>query len=248
MESLLEALRKARTLVFDYDGTIAPVVVSREESRVLPGVEEALRRLREAKKIVIATTKDPDFTLPRTSFAHAWVCSNGFAVITEDLVFMPRKALENLDALAEVLGRARDLSSGLEGVVVEPKKALCYTVGFCLDWRPRGKMPGELVEEVVGMARSRRLHVIRYQGRPFIDVFAAAIDKAWGLGKLLELGFIERPVAYFGDSENDYPGFRLADVSVFVLNEESRHSRVAMDVDYVVEQEELAGILSSITC
>ncbi len=242
---LARSLASAKTLAFDYDGTLAPPNVTREESRVIPELREALEKLRDRFTIAIITTKDCCFAIERTPFAHVWACSNGFEIRFQGVSIFPTEVFDNprRSALEKLLSKALELGQRY-GIFIEIKRVGCTYVGFCIDWRGKLREPPAEVRDIVSEARELGLSVIEYPGRPFVDVFLTRIDKSWALRKMLELRIVERPIAYFGDSENDIPAFRIADISVQVVHEENRE--LDFGARYRVTHSELAEVLRSL--
>ncbi len=81
---------KIEGLFLDYDGTISPINVPREQSGVLPQIESALNQIRQLVPVGVITTKDLAFILPKTPFAHAWATVAGLEMkIGENIVKAP---------------------------------------------------------------------------------------------------------------------------------------------------------------
>jgi len=240
---LILSLASARTLVFDYDGTLAPINVPREKSRVFPELITTLSSLAKRYTIVVATTKDCSFVMKRTPFAHLWICNNGFEIRLGDIVMLPVKLFEDITgrkALRELIEKVYELGKEYD-LHIEVKQVGDLVIGFCIDWRNKYTEIPRIVMDLVAEAKRRHLNVIEYPGRPFVDIFMLNIDKGWALKKLIELNLIKRPLAYFGDSENDIPAFRVADISVFVLHDENRDLNI--ETKYRIEQRELSAVL-----
>ena len=75
---------KVSTLFMDYDGTIAPSGVSREESRVPLPLFSLLERISTKIPVAIVTSKDLRFVKPRTTFAWAWATALGLELRLRD--------------------------------------------------------------------------------------------------------------------------------------------------------------------
>ena len=243
---LLNSLLNAKTLAFDYDGTLAPVSVNRSKSHVIPEVAEVLSRLRRYYKIIIVTTKDCQFIIRRTPFAHMWVCSNGFEVRfhDDDLSIIPSKILSiDMQRFEKILDKALSIAKKYN-LTIELKNVGIIKVGFCIDWRKKMVKPPKDIIELLDEARTSGLSVIEYPNRPFIDIFLTFINKGWAIEKLLKLNIIERPLAYFGDSENDLPAFKLSDISIQVVHEENKS--IELKTMYRVDQKDLASILKQL--
>lgn len=242
IKRLVDALATAKTLVFDHDGTLAPIDVPRDHAQVPQDVLEALNRLREFYRLGIASAKSCRFLEERIPFAHFFICYNGLLTLYNNMVLMPREALASYkrESLKVVLKKAYSLAKKYK-LYVEVKELDGVVVGFCLDWRRRLVEPPKELQDLVDFAKSMNLRVVEYPGRPFIDVFLADVDKAWAITRLIELKLVERPLAYFGDSENDVPAFNVADLSIQVLHEENRW--LNLGADYVIEQKDLTPLL-----
>ncbi len=236
LENLVEKLRNAKTLIFDYDGTIAPLNVPRSESKVYPEIYDALSRLSHRYMIAIATTKDCNFVIRRTPFATLWICSNGFEIRYKDLSIVHSSVLDRYEDFLMFLQLVYRIASDLD---IEIKYVGRVPVGVCVDWRWRGKP--EDARKVVEISKSYGFHVVEYPGRPFVDIFVYSIDKGWALTKCLELGIIRRPIVYFGDSENDVPAFRIADVSIQLVHDENKD--LDLGAQYRIEREVLFKLL-----
>jgi len=240
---LIQYLASARTLAFDYDGTLAPINVPREKSRVLPELATALSKLARKYTIAVVTTKECSFVMERTPFAHLWICSNGFEIRIGDSVVLPAKLLEDIvsrEALRELISKAYELSK-VYNLHIEVKRVGDLVIGFCIDWRSRYTEVPKIVLDLVAEARKRHLNVIEYPGRPYVDIFMLNVDKGWALKKLIEFNLIKRPLAYFGDSENDIPAFKVADIPVLVLHDENKGLNI--ETKYRIEQRELSAVL-----
>ncbi len=243
----LELLTEVRTYVFDYDGTLAPMNVDRSASYIPQPLREVLEELAKVRKVVIATTKDCSFILPRTPFAHAWVCSNGFEIRVKgsSYVLVPTNLFEKQqNFVEEVVEPAKKLCNEL-GIFLEIKRVGNLVAGICIDWRGRYPSMPEEVRKFVDVIEGR-YPVIRYVERPFVDIYIDRVDKGTALDQLLRLGLIERPIAYFGDSENDVPGYQRADVRIFVVHEDNEGLDLGIENLIRVKREELANVLRKV--
>ncbi len=244
----------SKTLVFDYDGVLAPIGVRREESRIYPEVEGKLRELTRRYVVVIASTKDCSFLKSRVGFAHILVCSNGFEVKIGVLSTIPKMpSAKKLEFFYKMISEARELakSHGMEvevkKVVVEP---LDIPVGLCIDWRRSSlstKEALDVIAPIVKEAAEEGLSIVRYPNQPYIDIFIEDVNKGQAIKSLLSVGAISRPITYFGDSENDLPAFKVADVGVLIRHEENEELNVSGVYELTREEFfELVNILSRV--
>lgn len=91
------------------------------------------------------------------------------------------------------------------------------------------------------------LYVQTYSDHPFLDVYAVKYDK----GKMVEsivqsLNLRDKAkILYLGDSENDNPAFRKADLSIGIQSDS--RIRTKLDSDYVIEFNELRPFLQKLS-
>ena len=221
-------------IFFDFDGTLSPLNVRREDARVRDDVAEVLKELVNHYVVAIVSSKDCYFLRNRTPYISNYVCINGLEILTNEYVVNDSTVLK--EDLIKALEDIYSLARRLENVYVEGKRSLLGPLlGISIDWGGFEGVPKGL-EEVVEAATSRGLKVINYRYNPFVDIYISKKDKGDGvkvLKSLLNLG----KLIYVGDGENDIPAFKLADVSVLVRH--SLNQEFKVDVDFEVRFEEL---------
>jgi len=198
-------------LFTDLDGTLIPPELVRSRAEVPPPLDAALRRLAELVPVAVVTTKDCGFAARAVPYAAAYACINGIEVRAERYVAVARGL--NTAAVEEVYR----VASGLEAYVEAKRTWHGELAGVTVDWRGRDTPPRGL-EEVLQLAQRLGLKILLYSRHPFVDVYGADVDKGEAV-RLLKALLGVRHVVYMGDSENDLPAWREADVKLLI-----RHS------------------------
>lgn len=92
------------------------------------------------------------------------------------------------------------------------------------------------------------IHILTYATHPFIDIYAAKCDKGIAYESILsQIARSERKehrIMYLGDSENDNPAFRKADISIGIRSDERLNPN--LDCRYTVNFDKLAGLLEKL--
>jgi len=231
---------KIEGLFLDYDGTISPINVPREQSGVLPQIESALYQIRQLVPVGVITTKDLAFILPKTPFAHVWATVAGLELkIGEKIVTAPGVE-PALTRLRLALRYAKQHLA--DDIIIEEKRdAMGQTIAFCVDWRQAKKATAvkSKVAQVMACSEALRLEVIKYEGQPFFDVYPFPVDKGKALTELRGSFGLKSGVMYMGDSKVDNPAFKVADIGIGVLHGESPSE---LDCDYYVRFEDVANL------
>ncbi len=222
----------------DYDGTLAPDTLPRDESAIPTGVERILRTISRRIPVAIITSKDFDFIYPRTSFAEAWACvcgleirlANGRTVSSKISPYLERvlRHLENEECKDLFIETKRDFRGRL--------------LGISIDWTKAKKPTGETIAWIKGLSRER-MHVNYDRFDTFIDVFAGRPDKGRSLKELKRLLEVEGAVMFVGDSPLDNSAFKEADLSVGVSHGQPLDE---LDCEFLVNHDMLEGFLSSL--
>lgn len=232
---------RVKGLFLDYDGTISPLDVTRDESGVPETTQGVLNQISRLIPVGIITTKDLPFILPRTSFAHAWCGIAGLETkVGENITRDPR-----VPAALPCILRALEYAKGLKGnffFIEEKRDTKGEAVAFCLDWRySRDLKEAETrAGKVIKYCETLPLSVVKYERQPFFDVYPCPVDKGKALRELKQYFGLADGVVYMGDSKVDNPAFRAADIGIGVLHE---GLMVDLDCDYFVNFSGVASLL-----
>ena len=226
----------AFTLFTDLDGTLIPPELVRSRPEVPPPLERALRRVTELIPVAVVTTKDCDFASRVVPYAVAYACVNGIEVRAGRYIAVAR------DVKFEAVEEAYKAALGLDAYVEVKRVWGGKMAGFTVDWRGRGAPPRGL-EGVLQLAGRLGLKVLRYPRHPFVDIYGAEVDKGEAV-RLLKALLGVKHVVYMGDSENDIPAWREADVKILVRH--GLNSGFRFDGAIPVSYEELPTYLSQV--
>ncbi len=237
-------MTKLEAIFSDYDGTLCPLELRREDAFISPRLKRVLTKASKRVKIGIVTTKDLGFIIERVPFAHGIAATCGLELHVGDKTTLdervrePNKNVEKAyqDTLKKIL-QIRD------NIMVERKETDDGDlIAFCIDWRLSRNWDEARRKSapILELCKEQGLYVVDSQISPFANVFPIEVDKGAALKKLREEMGVTGPVMYLGDSEVDDPAFRLADVSVGV-----KHRRImpALQCKYKLEFFELDNFL-----
>jgi len=236
-------MTRVKSLFLDYDGTISSLNSSRSNSRVPKETRIMLQRISRDIPIIIVSTKDLSFLLPRTQFAHAWCGIAGIErkignTIEEHAI--PEAALECINV---GLQYAKSNATDADLLVEQKQDSRGRTVAFCLDWRQASETEAvrAKADMIVSYCDKLDLKVFRYPGRPFYDVYPVSVDKGVAVREIREELKLEDGALYMGDSEVDNLAFSACDVGLGVT-----HNGVKQNLacDYSVEYGQVADFLT----
>ena len=133
--------------------------------------------------------------------------------------------------------------------------------GITIDWRSlhewnsiRNEIEQEVfktIDEINTNTSESSLFVQRYASHPFIDVYSAVCSKEIAYDNISKIihdsngpKFRNGNILYLGDSENDNPAFRKADVSVGVKSDERLNPK--LDCQYLINFSQLPKFLMNL--
>jgi HAD superfamily hydrolase (TIGR01484 family) len=217
------ALVKIEAIFSDYDGTLCPLEVRREDAFISPRLRRLLAKASKRIPIGIVTTKDLSFIQERVPFAQGIAATSGLEmqvgdrIIIDDRAKKPNEKMEKVyrESLAQIL-QIRD------NIAVERKENEDGgLIAFCIDWRLARDWP-EAQRKTVPILQSCKdegLYVVESNISPFANVYPTEVSKGEALVNLRKEMNVSGPVLYFGDSEADNPAFQIADVSIGIKHQ-----------------------------
>ena len=248
-EKLIEILpskMEVASLFLDYDGTIAPQHASRLESEVAAETHEVLTQIGEKIPIAIVTSKDSSFVVPKTLFAVAWSTMCGLSTQIGQRIFELPLADSRLECLHEVLEVAKSSSIRFGFEIEEKHDSRGRTVGFCVDWRRslNSNLAKREADLLALRCKALSLAVLKFEDNPFYDVYPTFVDKGEAVRKLRKALALKGGVLFLGDSQMDNSAFEASDVSVAVVNLETRLNQLV--ADYSVRYDDASKFLEAL--
>jgi trehalose 6-phosphate phosphatase len=195
------ALRSRPLLVFDFDGTLAPIVARADDARVTAAVAERLCRLARIRPLGVVTGRAVDDVTRRLGFTPRFIVGNHGA---EDADLAPAFDVAPLALVrARVLANAEELR--MASIVIEDKR---YSLALHYRLATSAQQAVELIEAMLADLPS----ALRcYAGKCVVNVVvSAAPDKCDAITSLVERADCALAV-FVGDDVNDEPVFERAE-------------------------------------
>lgn len=237
---------KIEAIFSDYDGTLCPLQVPREEAFIPPKLLHLLENVGRRIPIAVITTKDLGFVAERVPFAQAIAAIGGL----ELELGASRITDERIQSRAKILREAYEEATRIIGprdeIFLERKTTSeGVLVSFCLDWRlAHDRAEAWLnVRPILARFRDVGLYVVEREWEPFADVFVTEVNKGTAFARLKKELKLNGPIMYLGDSEMDNSAFELADVSVAIEHEESS---VPLHAKYSLRFENLPRFIANL--
>lgn len=202
------ARAKARVLLLDFDGTLAPFATRPERARPYPGMMTLLDRIMEqpGSRVVIVTGRGLDAAAPALPLkrapevwgAHGWqrLVPGGALALYQP----PAGALEILKA-----ARAQALPLHALGAWVEAKPA-----SVAVHWRGMPLLSAQVVREELlrrwkAVCRAPQLELVHFDGGMELRILGR--DKGVVVNKVLAGAGTQTAAAYLGDDSTDEDAF-----------------------------------------
>ena len=222
----------------DYDGTLAPLGVPRDESRIFRRVEQELRAIAAVVPVCVVTAKDYDFVSPRSSFAAGWACVSGLDVRLADGRGSTYTRLVDLGPALKVAEASEKLGAYIE-FKRGPKREL---LALAIDWSGVPEAGQTVVRRLRGLSGSG-LRIHHDRRTTFADIYAGPPDKGRATKILKRMLMVQSYVMFIGDSALDNTAFQQAGISIGVAHDQPMSE---LRCDFVVEQARLAEFLRSL--
>ena len=263
--------KRVQAILSDYDGTLVRVANMKDTTtNTIPGELEAiLNKISAEIPVGIISTKDFVFLRKKTAFARVLSCMMGIEtlvlrkdssspVIEKRLLHVNPRALQRnskvLEAIAEEIASHKDFSR----LIVERKHTSDgILAGLTVDWRHLNngwsyyrKSITPFMSSVVASLKKPPVPIVdiylqEYSIHPFVDVYSTECNKGMAFNTVIsELGYTTvngKGTLYLGDSENDNPAFRKADISIGIRSDIRVNPK--LDCSYFLDYEQLSSFL-----
>jgi HAD superfamily hydrolase (TIGR01484 family) len=253
-------------ILSDYDGTLCPAAFVRgnggSNSKIPPKLEKILWNISKEIPVCIVSSKDFFFLHDKTKFAKVVSCMMGI----ETLVLNNHHYSQGLSGNKSIDDVERTSITGLQGnddnfqwqsykQNTEPllKQAILQKIIMLQKQKQKQKQQQQKQYKSYPIDENdkenqQQLHIQTYSTHPFIDVYNIKSDKAVAfditvsqLASFFDRNIMTKKVLYLGDSENDNPAFRKAEVSIGVRSDKRVNPK--LDSKYTIQFSELTAFL-----
>ena len=192
-------------------------------------------------------------------------CDNNFNCIKDAHLLVDNEVLEVNSIILDSL--AKEISSDFKQVNIERKftttnkkilTAITVDWRHLADWKSFKVNSEPLLKKTIKKQQqlklsdisSSSLYTQTYATHPFIDVYAVKCDKGRAFDSITSklpppiIGDKAEGIMYLGDSENDNPAFKKADVSVGVFSDKRLNPE--LDCEYTINFNELPLFLGQL--
>jgi HAD superfamily hydrolase (TIGR01484 family) len=238
---------KISAIFSDYDGTLSPLELRREDAVLSPMLRRLLTKVSKRITLGIITTKDLSFVRDRVPFAHGISASCGLELQIGEKILLDERVRGTNEKLAKAYQDVlKKVLQARDNLVIERKESEDENlIAFCIDWRMARNWDEakRVAAPLLTYCKEQGLYVVESVVSPFANVFPMKVDKGEAFGKLKREIGVEGPIMYLGDSEVDDPAFQLAEVSVGV-----KHRRIMpkLQCKYRIEFFEMENFLSKL--
>ena len=209
-------------LLFDYDGTLTPIVEHPDDAVLPAPVKQLLSRLESSDKFLVGvvTGRSLSDILGRVGLpALIYAGNHGLEITGPGLEFVHEAAAALASVQEEIGARLREAMAGEPGVIVEPK-GLSLTVHY--------RMASDSREQQINQAFSATVEPFVESGSVRITTGKKVLevrpnvewDKGKAIAKLEETFTGASLTVFFGDDRTDEDGFRVVQdsggIAVFV--------------------------------
>jgi len=240
-------MTQVEAIFSDYDGTLCPLELRREDAFISPRLRRVLTKASKRIKLGIITTKDLSFIKDRVPFAHGYAATSGLEMQVGDSITLDERVREPNQKIEKVYQHTlKGILQIRDTIMVERKETEDGDlIAFCIDWRLSRNWDEahRKAAPVLTLCKEQGMYVVESNISPFANIFPFKVDKGAALVKLRTEMAVTGPVIYLGDSEADDPAFQLADISVGI-----KHQRIMppLKCKYRVEFFELEVFLSKL--
>lgn len=169
------------------------------------------------------------------------------------------KRVDQILSCAELLKNlANEVTKEFNDIQIQYKYTYMgtYLAAITLDYRHLGKWDQfktqiepyilKFVRKSMESILPNVLHLFTYSEHPFVDISAVKYNKGLAVRSIVKMlnFFDNKKILYLGDSENDNPAFKKADLSIGIRSDSK--IKAQLDSDYIIEFNELRPFLQKL--